>query len=420
MLSLRAPQKHRIGYLLVLFASLAGGVGAEPDGPVRVGVGDLRQGYESPDYSSRSAMLDPLVGERLALHELVANPPLGLPPISNQLNRAEVDLGRRLFFDRRLSTNGTLSCGMCHIPEQGFTQNEMATPVGIEGRSVRRNAPSLYNVVYVPALFLDGRETLLARQIWEPLMASNEMGNRSREELIRRIEGLDDYAESFAGVYGSGLTQESLGLALASYQQGLLSGVSRFDRWYFGNGQSDPGIVSLDEQERRGFVLFKAKGCSACHEVGEEYALFTNHNYYNTGIGYLARIEAVSAQRVQLAPGVFVETTLPVEVERMADEGRFEVTGNHTDRWRYRTPSLRNVALTAPYMHDGSLDSLAAVVDYYDRGGANSPNQNSLVRPLALTTPEKVALVRFLQTLTGSNVDALAADARSVGIGDAH
>lgn len=422
MLSLRDSHTHCFTWMLtvlLVWPMLVGWIPAVAAEPARVGTGDLRlgyeEGYQGRDYRSRSGMLGSGLGTRMALHELALNPPLGLPPVSRTLSSAEIDLGRRLFFDRRLSLNATLSCAMCHIPEQGFTQNEMATPVGIEGRSVRRNAPALYNVGYSPVLFHDGRETQLARQIWEPLLAANEMGNVSREQVIVRIAGLDDYHAAFLSVYPSGLTEETLGLALASYQQGLISGASRFDQWYFG---ADAGDGAFGEAERRGFELFKGKGCVACHTIAADYALFTNHMYYNTGIGYLANTRAAKVLSVQLAPGVFVEPTVAVPVDRLVDDGRSEVTGQASDHWRYRTPSLRNVALTAPYMHDGSLPTLAAVIQYYDGGGAQAPNQNVLVRPLGLSADEKKSLLAFLHALTGSNVDALAADARSVAVGE--
>jgi cytochrome c peroxidase len=324
-----------------------------------------------------------------------------------------VDLGRALFFDRRLSANGTLSCGMCHVPEQGFTQNELRTPVGLEGRSVRRNAPALYNVAYLSRLFHDGRESALEEQIWSPLLAENEMGNPDRTSVLRRIVGLDGYSERFAAVYQAGLTATTLGAALASYQRALLSADSPFDRWHFG-AVAD----ALDEHEQRGFAVFQQAGCTSCHTIGDDAALFTDNEFHNTGLGYRARQTTQRPERLQIAPGVFTELTVAVAEPRVADEGRFEVTGRDPDRGRFRTPTLRNVAVTGPYMHDGSLATLRAVVDYYAAGGSGDPNQDPRVRPLKLSTRDKAALEAFLTTLTGSDVAALADDARSVSIGD--
>jgi len=145
----------------------------------QVGTQDVRTGYDTAAFRTRSQAVEMRKGLRLPLARLAQRPPLGLPPLSQRFTAAQVDLGRQLFFDRRLSVNATLSCAMCHIPEQGFTQNEIATPVGNEGRGVRRNAPALYNVAYVQNLFLDGRERSLVEQIWSPLLAANEMANLS-------------------------------------------------------------------------------------------------------------------------------------------------------------------------------------------------------------------------------------------------
>jgi cytochrome c peroxidase len=378
----------------------------------QVGTQDVRTGYDSPEFRTRSQAVEMREGERLPLARLAQRPPLGLPPLSQRFTAAEVDLGRQLFFDRRLSVNATLSCAMCHIPEQGFTQNEIATPVGNEGRGVRRNAPALYNVGYVQNLFLDGRERSLVEQIWSPLLAGNEMANHSRRDVLLRLRGIDDYARRFQQVFGEGVTEVNLGEALAAYQSALLSGASPFDHWYFG------GADVLPEPARRGFEIFQSRGCNSCHTLDAEYALFTDGNFHNTGTGFLRDRRAAQPRRVQLAPGVFVTPTIEVETETFTDHGRLEVTGEAVDKWRYRTPTLRNVALTAPYMHDGSLATLRDVVAFYDAGGGGDPQQDPRIRPLGLSVEEQDALVAFLSSLTGDNVHALAADARSVQIGD--
>jgi len=429
--------------VLWLLAAAPGPAAADPGTPVfEVGTGDVREGYERADYRTRSTALPAGAGRPLDLARRARLPPLGLPPLPAALPPLDPDavaLGRALFFDRRLSVNGTLSCGMCHVPEQGFTQNELRTPVGLEGRAVRRNAPALYNVAHRPALFHDGRETSLEAQIWSPLLAVNEMGNPDREAVLGRIAGLDDYAERFGAAFPEGLTAATLGRALASYQRGLVSGDSPFDRWYFGsnakpgrsgrpaaNGQwpagSRPGgrahSLGSGGGSSRGFEVFRSAGCASCHTVAADHAHFTDDAFHNTGIGYRSAADRGVPARIQLAPGVFVRPAVALTVPRLDDVGRFEVTGVATDRRRYRTPSLRNVALTAPYMHDGSLPTLAAVVAYYDAGGSGDPEQDRRIRPLQLGAADAAALVAFLESLTGSDVDALAADARSVAIGD--
>jgi len=346
---------------------------------------------------------------------------LGLPaleaPPDNPITPGKVALGRTLFFDRRLSPNGTMSCGMCHIPEQGFAATELATPVGIEGRSVRRNAPTLLNVGYQRRLFHDGREGSLEDQIWGPLLAANEMGNPSIGHVVERIRSLRDYDGRFEAAFGGGVSAQRIGAAIASYERTLVAGDSRFDRWRYGGDAS-----ALTEIERRGFELFGGKArCSACHTVGEHSALFTDHGFHNTGIGWRRGPPIPERTRVELAPGVFADLERRVIASfaepPAGDVGRYEITRDPKDRWAYKTPSLRNAALTAPYMHDGSLSTLEAVIEFYDRGGIENPEKSPLVVPLRLTAGERAALAAFLRALTGSRVATLIGAAREAATG---
>jgi cytochrome c peroxidase len=400
--------------LAVCVACTAGWVGVRADGPDPgvVGAGDDRRGYERDDYRSQSARIVS-TGRPLDLVALIAQPPLGLPPVPGaKPSKAMIDLGRRLFFDRRLSFNGTLSCGMCHVPEQGFTQNELATPVGFAGASVKRNAPALYNVAYRPRLFHDGREGALELQIWAPLLAANEMANPSIGLVVERIAVLPEYRDAFDAAFGCGPDVVAVGQALAAYERGLLSADSAFDRWYFGHD-----AAAMTRSAVRGFKVFRDQGCASCHTIGADHALFSDDDFHDTGLGYAAS-QRRAPSSVQLAPGVSVTVAMPIDAPVANDLGRYEATLQTADRWRYRTPTLRNVAVTAPYMHDGSLATLADVVDYYITGGVPHEGQDARIRPLTLTARERADLVAFLESLTGSNVDALAADARTVTIGD--
>jgi cytochrome c peroxidase len=359
-----------------------------------------------------------LIGALAAAHAAAAQDAaaLGLPvaaPRADALLAERAALGRKLFMDRRLSRNGTMSCGMCHVPEQGFAVIEMAKAVGIEGRGLRRNAPTVLNVGFHRFLFHDGREMSLEAQAWRPLLAADEMGNDTRETVVARIAALPDYAGQFERAFPRrGLATETVATALADYQRTLVSGGSRFDRWFYG-GESG----ALTAEEQRGFALFAGQAhCVSCHTFGRYDALFTDHSFHNTGVGW-ARAQRQGELAVPLAPGV--ETRVPLQTvsdlfgAEPADHGRFEVTGHSADRFAYRTPSLRNVALTPPYMHDGSLPTLEAVVDFYERGGIENPGKDPLVYALQLDAAEKRALVAFLRTLTGANVEELAAQARA-------
>ena len=349
-------------------------------------------------------------------------PPLGLPtvplPPDNPLTQVKVELGRTLFMDRRLSHNNTPSCAMCHVPEQGFTSNEMGTAIGLEGQSIRRNSPTMYNVAYVEQLFHDGREFSLENQVWGPLLAGNEMANPSIGYVIEKIKVLPEYAGRFEQAFaGHGPGMLTVGQALAAYQRTLVSGNSRFDRWHYGK---EPG--TLTQEEQAGFRLFVGKaGCGVCHVVGEKYALLTDNRFHNTGVGYARSMGQPTKHRVQLAPGKFVaidDQALDSFEPSQPDVGRYEVTLDPADSWAYRTPGLRNVALTAPYMHDGSLATLEDVVEFYDRGGIDNARKDKLLKPLGLAVDEKKALVAFLKSLTGDNVHKLVAEARAAKPGE--
>ncbi len=355
----------------------------------------------------------------------LASPPLGLPPVEepaeNAATTAKIGLGRKLFFDRRLSGNNTMSCAMCHVPEQGFTNNELATPVGINGRSVRRNAPTILNAAYQRSMFHDGRDPALETQVIAPLVAPNEMGNPSIGHVIAKIGRLADYAGMFETAFGGGPSIGRVGDAIAVWERTMLAGDSPFDRWRYGGAKD-----ALTPAQAAGFALFTGKaGCVNCHLIGDEHALFTDHGFHDTGLGHFRTV--VEARRtdpvvVEIAPGVKVpldrRLVESVGEAPQSDLGRYEVTADPADLWRIKTPSLRNVALTAPYMHDGSLRTLEAVVRFYDRGGHRHPGLDPLIRPLGLSDGEARALVAFLRGLTASNTGALVADARSAPVGN--
>lgn len=350
-----------------------------------------------------------------------ADPHLGLPPDSAMNGppptAAQAALGARLFFDRRLSHNRTISCAMCHVPAQGFTVNELATAVGIEGRTVKRNAPTLLNSAWLDRLFHDARETRLEHQVWSPLLAHNEMANPSVGYVIDNLSQWSGYREAFREAFDADIDMESIGAALAAYQRTLVAGGSPFDRWHFG-GEED----AVDTAVKRGFALFRGKaGCIACHTVDDGHALFTDQALHNTGIGYAASMAPSGGQRqAEVAPGTAIAYDLayvaPSAERRPNDLGRYEVTQDPDDRWKYRTPGLRNVALTRPYMHDGSLSTLADVVAFYNRGGSPNELLDPLIRPLGLSDTEQADLVAFLHSLTSPAIGPLVEAAQTITV----
>ncbi|MCK5831169.1 MAG: SCO family protein [Methylococcales bacterium] len=385
--------------------------------------GDNKLAYDKENYQTQSIALVDRKGQVTHLLDTINNPPLGLPklpiPKNNLITEAKISLGKKLFYDRRLSINNTFSCAMCHIPEQGFSSNEMATAVGIEGRTVRRNSPTLYNVGYFQTLFHDGRETTLEQQVWGPLLAHNEMANPSIGYVIEKIKRLPEYQGLFEKTFDRPAGMETIGQAIASYQRTLNAADSDFDRWYFAQQNN-----ALTQSAQKGYQVFVGKGqCNHCHLISSSDALFTDNQFHNTGVGYEKAMKIQSTTiKVQLAPGVFTQVDSQV-IESVSenkpnDLGRYEVTQNPDDRWKYKTPSLRNISLTAPYMHDGSISTLEQVIHFYNQGGIANDTLDLNIKPLNLTDEEIKNLVEFLKSLKGSNVHQLISDAYAQQVGD--
>jgi cytochrome c peroxidase len=340
----------------------------------------------------------------------------GLPPLATSdetlLSPEVIELGKAIFFDRRLSFNQTMSCAMCHLPEQAFTTTTSQVSIGMNGRRLRRNAPSLLNVAWQQALFHDGREFSLASQAWMPFLHADEMANPSIGYVLNRLKQLPEYPLLFTRAFGEPVpTMDRVGVAIAAFERTLISANSAFDRWQYAGDKS-----ALNAEEALGLGLFLGKAkCSHCHLIDKADALFTDAKYHNTGVGQLAKSN--DAFVVQLAPKIktvltpkdlagFHETVKP-------DLGRYEITERVEDLYAFRTPSLRNVARTSPYMHDGSLTTLNDVIEFYDKGGgralAHQHNRKDGVAvqsqiqlmPLGLSHIEKRAIVAFLGTLSG-------------------
>ena len=291
-------------------------------------------------------------------------------PADNPLSPERVALGSRLFLDPILSSDRSVSCASCHDPERSFT-DARPKAVGVFGQVGPRRVPKLLNRGYGRSFFWDGRIPTLEEQVLQPVINTLEM-DLDLDEAVRRLAAEPSYSQAFREIFGRKPHRDDLARALASYVRTVLSGDSRYDRYVAGEAGA------LNEVERLGLEVFRGKGnCVTCH-LGPN---LTDERFHNTGVAF--------------------------KDGRFDDEGRFDVTGRARDRGAFKTPTLRNVAETAPYMHDGSLETLKEVIEDYDRGGTANPYLDPEIRRLGLTKEEKTALEAFLGTLTGAVQDGL-------------
>ena len=311
--------------------------------------------------------------------------PLGLEPDfkipkNNPLTEEKVRLGQHLFFDKQLSRDESISCATCHDPVQGFSNGAMFAQ-GVAGAIGNRNVPSIVNRLFGQTQFWDGRAETLESQSLSPLFNSNEMA-MNEKLLLQRLNADAIYRKLFYDAFGSPEpTVEGVSKALASFERTLLTEETAFDRYEW-----DGITKALSDSEKRGLSLFRGKArCSICH-IGTN---FTDEKFHNIGAG---------------------------EGNGQMDIGRAVVTGNSKDLGKFKTPSLRNIELTAPYMHDGSLAHLEDVIAFYDQGGRPNPNLDKEIKPLELSDTEKDDLLTFLKSLTAPvisvNVEELKAIAK--------
>jgi cytochrome c peroxidase len=310
-------------------------------------------------------------------------PPPPSPP-ENPATPEKVALGKQLFFDRRLSGDGTMSCATCHAPESGFAD---ALPISLSYPTTRnwRNSPGLVNVAYRKTLFHDGRATSLEEQALFPMMSPFEM-NRNLDYLEEVLKTVPAYVEAFRSVFGGEITRQRVAMAIAAFERTLLSRDTPLDRHLRG----EPGALSA--RQRAGLDLFLGKAaCATCHNGPN----LTDERFHNLGVPEDPK--AREDPRV-LATARFVGKVsgFPEYRALLEDPGRFLVTKDPADRKAFSTPPLREVAATAPYMHNGAFRSLEEVIDFFDRGGGDDPRKSPLLKPLGLTRGEKEALRDFL------------------------
>lgn len=317
-------------------------------------------------------------------------------PSANPMSREKVALGRSLFFDKRLSADRTISCATCHDPARAFTDgNRLA--VGVGAKEGTRNTPTILNAVFAETLFWDGRAGSLEEQVSHPIMSSFEMGMSGKQELIDRLSSVPAYRRQFKQVFNSeGISLDTIAKAIAAYERTLLSGNSTFDRFIAG----DNSAITAGQQ--RGWELFKGKAkCIECHTYSSGAPFFTDFKFHNTGIAATDSLFNALSERLSGAK----ETPLSLAHSAGFSElGRFTVTVKNEDVGAFKTPTLRDVELTSPYMHDGSLRTLIDVVQFYNRGGSSNSHLDARISPLDLTPAEVNDLVEFMRTLTSADV----------------
>lgn len=319
-------------------------------------------------------------------------------PKDNPLSAKKVALGQVLNFDKRLSVDGTVSCATCHDPALAFTDSK-AVAVGGRGTRGTRNAPTILNAAFSDDLFWDGRVRSREDQVKHPLLSSFEMGMTSEKELITRLSSIPDYQSQFKRVFNSeGLTMQTIAKAIAAYERTLLSGNSPFDR--FITGQK----TAISDAQKRGWKLFKGKAkCIECHTYSPQSPFFTDFKFHNTGV-------AVAGTSLDELVGNFVKSAKETSGTRLAHSagfselGRFAVTLQDVDVNAFKTPTLRDIELTSPYMHDGSIKTLIDVVQFYNRGGNANRYLDKRIQALQLTDAEVNDLVEFLRSLISDEV----------------
>lgn len=349
-----------------------------------------------------------------------SSPPLGLPPVplpeDNPQTPEKITLGETLFKDTRFSSTGEVSCETCHLVDNAFTDGPLSVSEGIEGLTGTRNAPTVVNSVYMKTQFWDGRSPSLEDQALHPFVNPVEMGLKDHQPILDLVRSDPEYLKAFQNVFGKSgddITMTEVTQAIAAFERTQVSGNSPFDRYFFGGEEE-----ALTPAQKRGFDLFVNKGrCVSCHVIEQTQALFTDNRFHNIGVG----INDIQEDVPDLA-GEFLKaeaTASEVDVRVLTDKrtselGRFAVSRGFDDLGSFKTPTLRNIAVTAPYMHDGSLETLDEVVIHYNNGGVNAegdPVNDFLsggIRPLDLTDEEMDDLVAFMEALTSPEFAHLA------------
>jgi cytochrome c peroxidase len=343
---------------------------------------------------------------------LAVSAPLGLPavpiPADNPMTAAKVALGEKLFNDKRFSTTGEVACETCHQRDKAFTDSPLKTSEGINKATGTRNAPTVANAAYFKSMFWDGRSVDLEDQAQHPFVNPVEMGLADHEPILAIVRSDPEYVSAFKEVFGktgTAVTRTEVLQAIAAFERTLVFGDSPFDRWHYGGD-----ATAISPAAARGFKVFLEDGrCVSCHAIETDQALFTDNRFHNIGVG----INNIQRDIPALAGAFLTAKSKGIDVDkavltdrRTSELGRFAITDLPEELGAFKTSTLRNIAVTAPYMHDGSIATLRDVVVHYNNGGVTKegdPVNDFLsggIRPLNLTDQQIDDLVAFLESLT--------------------
>jgi cytochrome c peroxidase len=351
----------------------------------------LGSGFSAPSSASSDSQISTVTVDGLTVPDIGPLPTVVLIPSTNLNYRAKVELGKQLYFDGRLSKNNQIPCASCHLPATGFADVRQVS-IGVGGAVGDRQAPTILNTAYNPSQFWDGRAGSLEEQVLGPIQEPDEMAE-TIENVVKKIGRSKGYQQQFRAVFGTEVNMQGIAEAIAAFERTIVSTNSAFDRYVLG----DP--KAMDESAIRGMALFKGKArCILCHNGPN----FTDNQFHSLGVP-------------QVGP-------------RKEDLGRYDVTRMEHDKEAFKTPTLRSITETAPYMHDGAFKTLEEVVDFLDQGGGRSwdavnphaghtfmpdyyerigrpnPNLSPLIKPLGLSNDEKADMIAFLKALTGEPI----------------
>ncbi len=346
--------------------------------------------------------------------------PLGLPPVpvpaSNPMTPEKIALGSTLFNDKRFSSTGEVSCATCHDAAKAFTDSPLKTSEGINKLTGTRNAPTVVNAAYFASQFWDGRSADLEDQSQHPFVNPVEMGLKDHEPILKIVRTDPAYGDMFRKAFGiepAAIKMDHVKMAIASFERTLVAGDSPFDRWYFGGDKT-----AMSEAAVRGFKVFLEDGrCVSCHTIEQDHALFTDQRFHNIGVG----INRIQDKVPEIAPKFLEAKAKGMDVDKAvltdpnsSELGRFAVTDGLDELGSFKTPTLRNVAVTGPFMHDGSIKTLRDVVVHYNNGGVTTKGErvndflSGGIRELNLDEQQISDLVAFMEALTSPQHVAVA------------